>query len=184
MDLNSKPMKLLLLLAALSCIGCKSYVNEMKQVYDDRQRVIQMFSNVSVFRDQRTSYTFLYTYNNGKQNQYVFSHTQNGYSFLRDSTLFSPDKILDIASEYDSSAYKRQLEDKIAFYLQKMDSLNISDVSSEFIPQGITLKIYMKSKAILIYVADPKIVNNPEWINYLKSMKKFDDHWYYAKKDR
>ncbi|HET9056156.1 MAG TPA: hypothetical protein VFN30_04835 [Chitinophagaceae bacterium] len=176
-------MRWVFFVIALSGLSCRSYINEMKQAYNKRQEILQVFKNVSVFRDQRNNYIFLHTYNNSKQNQYIFSANQNEYSFERDSILFSPDGILNIVSEGDPS-YKKQLNERIKFYLKKMDSLNISDVSSDFISQGITLKIYMKSKAILLYVVDPKNVINQEWVNYLKSMKKFDDNWYYSGQDK
>jgi len=176
-------MRWLFFIIVLSFLSCRSYVNEMKQVYNERQEILQVFKNVSVFREPRNSYVFLHTYNNNIQNQYIFSKNQNEYSFERDSILFSPDEVLNITSEHNPS-YKQQLNERVKFYLKMMDSLNISDVSSDFTPQGITLKIYMKSKAILLYVADPKNVTNKEWVNYLTSMEKFDDHWYYSQQDK
>jgi hypothetical protein len=155
----------------------------MKQVYEDRKEILQMFNNVSVFRDERTQTAFLYTYNNGKKNEYFFDLKDNHCSFFRDSVLFNPDSVLLIDKERNPS-YRKQIAVKAEFYLKKMDSLGIKEISSEFIPQGITLKIYMKSKAVLVYVANPNAVKNQEWINYLGSMKKFDDHWYYAKQDQ
>jgi hypothetical protein len=184
MGLNINAMKLLLFLITLSSISCTNYVNEMKHVYNDKEEILQVFRNVSVFRDQRKDYAFLYTYNNDKQNQYIFSKGQDGYSFERDSILVAPDEVLGITGKQSNLDYKQQLNEKLKFYLGKMDSLSISDISSDFIPQGITLKVYMKSKAILVYVANPNNVTNPEWVNYLKSMKKFDEHWYYAKQDQ
>lgn len=177
-------MRLILFLIVLSCIGCNNDVKEMKQVYDDKQEILQLFRNVSVFRETRGNYMFLYTYKNGKQNQYIFSKNQNEYSFERDNILFLPDEVISIPGEKNNSEYKKQLIEKLKFYLSKMDSLNISDINSDFIPQGITLKFHMKSKAVLVYVDNPSSVTNPEWVNYLKSMKKFDDHWYYSKQDQ
>lgn len=177
-------MKVILLLISISIIACTSYKHDINRVYEDKEKVLSVFSNVSVFRDERNKYAFLNTHSNGKQNQYIFSKSQNEYSFERDKVLFNPDKVVNITNKQEFQVYKQQLNEKLKFYLKTMDSLNISDVSSEFIQQGITLKVYMKSKAILVYVADPSSVTNSEWINYLKSMKRFDDHWYYAKQDQ
>ena len=103
----------------------------------------------------------------------------------RDRLLFSPDRILDVnRNEQDETTYRERLISKLEFFLKKMDSLKISDIDSEFSAQGIDFKIYMKSSAVLIYVADGKRVRNPEWINYLKSMKRIDENWYYAMIDK
>lgn len=178
-------MKLLLCLILLSVIGCTSPADKMKKVYNDREEILSIFNNVSVFRKRLGGDIFLFTYNNGKQNQYVFTTNQGQYFLFRDSILFNPDVVLMINKEQqDSISYKKQLTEKVSFYIKKMDSLNISDVSSEFFNQGINLKIYMKSKSVLLYVSDLKNITNPQWLNYLKSMKKVDDHWYYAKQDQ
>lgn len=177
-------MNFLLILISVSIVGCNLHPDKgINEVYKSRQEVLAVFRNVSVFRKRTGDYIFLHSYKNGKKNEYVFGMDQGKYSLFRDTLLFSPDEVLNIASQPGHPDYKQQLNQKLEFYLEKMDSLSISDVSSDFIPQGITLKVYMKSKAVLVYVANPNSVINPEWINYLKSMKKFDDHWYYAKQD-
>ncbi len=174
-------MKYLLILISVSILGCNFHSDkEMNAVYKNREEILSVFRNVSVFRKRMGGYIFLYSCKNGKKNEYVFDRKQEKYFLVRDTLLFSPDDILNIASEPDKLDYKQQLNRKLEFYLRKMDSLSISDVSSDFIQQGVTLKVYMKSKAVLVYVADSNSVTNPEWINYLKSMKKIDDHWYYT----
>lgn len=178
-------MNLLLILISVSIVGCNLHPDEgMKEVSKRREEILSVFRNVSVFRKRTGDYIFLHSYKDGKKNEYVFGKDQGKYSLFRDTLLFSPDKVLNIASDRGNPDYKQQLNQKLVFYLGKMDSLSISDVSSDFIPQGITLKVYMKSKAVLVYAANPNSVTNPEWVNYLKSMKKIDDHWYYSKQDQ
>lgn len=178
-------MKLFLCLILLSVIGCTSPAHGIKKVYNDREEILSIFNNVSVFRDIRTGYIFLYTYNNDKQNHYVFTTKQNQIFFFRDSIIFNPDVVLRINKEQeDSIIYKKQLTEKVEVYIKEMDGLNISEISSEFFNQGINLKIYMKSKGVLVYVSDIKKITNLEWVNYLKPMKKIDEHWYYTENEK
>lgn len=125
---------------------------------------------------------FLHTYDGDKKNDYVFTLDQGrNYSLFRDKTLFIPDTLLKInKNELSRSIYKKQLFDKIDFYCKKMDSLHISDIDSEFSPQGIDLKIYLKSRGIVVFVLNQEKMVNSEWQQYIKSMKKFDDHWHYS----
>lgn len=175
-------MRVLLFLITLCVIGCTNYENELRQVYNDRQGILQMFRKISVFRDSKTQTAFLYTYDGNRKNEYIFDLKEGGYVFFRDSILFEPDTILNI-NRHQNPSYEYKLTHKLEFYLHKMDSLNIKEITSEFASQGITLKVYMKSKAILVYIDNPNSITNPEWTNYLKSMNKFDDHWYYTKED-
>jgi len=177
-------MKLLLLLVIIIIIGCMSpFDKNIKSIYENREEIISTFKNVSVFRKGTENKVFLYTYKDDLKNEYVFTMNQKKYSLFRDTLLFSPDLILGV-NEQDMALYRKQLTDKLEFYLREMDSLKISDIDSEFFMQGIDLKIYMKSNAVVVYVADPQSITNPEWANYLKSMKKFDENWYYAMKDK
>ena len=178
-------MKYLLILGFISILGCNFHSDkEMSEVYKDREKILSVFINVSVFRKRLGDYIYLYSYKNGKRNEYVFSKNQGKYFLVRDTLLFSPDVILSVTSEPDNPDYKLQLNRKLEFYLKEMDSLGISDVSSDFTEQGVILKVYMKSNAMFVYVADSNSITNPEWINYLRSMKKIDDHWYYIKQDQ
>ena len=178
-------MKLLTFLA-IGIIGCTATSNkDIKNVYGNREEVLSIFKNVSVFRKGTGNKILLYTYEKDKENEYVFIKGKEKYSLYKDKILFSPDQILGIyRNEQDEALYRKQLTDKLEFYLRKMDSLKISDISSEFFKQRIDLKIYMKSNAIVVYVSDVKNVINPEWVNYLNRMKKLDENWYYAKEDK
>jgi hypothetical protein len=144
-----------LCLMFLSITGCTSSGNEIKKVYTDKEEILSIFNNVSVFRKRLRGHIFLYTYNGGKQNQYVFTTNQNRYFLLRDSISFTPDVVLTIDRDQENSInYKKQLGEKASFYIKKMDSLNIGDISSEFFSYGIDFKIYMKTKGVLIHVPD------------------------------
>jgi hypothetical protein len=177
-----KPLSIFLI--SLSFIGCTSSPDEIKKVYNDREEILSIFNNVSVFTKRLGGNIFLYTYNGGKQNQYVFTTNQNRYFLFRDSILFNPDVVLRINKDQkDSINYKKQLGEKVRFYIKKMDSLNISDISSEFFSHGIDFKIHMKTTGVLVYVPDIKKVDNPQWVNYIKSMRKFDENWYYSNED-
>lgn len=173
-------MKLLWLIILTSIIGCTASPDmSMENIYERRAEIVSTFNKVSVFRKRMGDYIFLHTYNGDKRNEYVFSMKTDTFFLLRDSILFNPDSILGVSqNEQDSSVYKEQLIGRLRLYLQKMDSLKISDISSEFLKQGIDLKIYMKPKGVLVYVSDSRKVVNDEWKKYIKSMQKLDENWY------
>lgn len=175
-------MKLLWSLILMSIIGCTASPDmNIKNVYEKRAEIVSTFTKESVFRKRMGDYIFLHTYNGDKRNEYVFSMKADTVFLLRDSLLFSPDSILGINQNgQDSSVYKEQLIDRLRLYLKKMDSLKISDISSEFFKQGIDLKIYMESKGVLAYVSDSRNVVNDEWVKYLNSMQKLGENWYYT----
>ena len=175
-------MKLRLLLLSLVFAGCASSPNtDIETAYGHREDVLTTFKGISIFRKRTGNSVFLHTYKEGLKNEYVFTVNQGEYILLRDSLSFSPDFILGVnKSEQDSIAYRKQLTDKLEFYLRKMDVLKISDISGEFSKQGIDLKIYMNPQGVLVYVSDSKKVVNPEWSKYINSMQKLDENWYYT----
>ena len=144
-----------------------------------------VFSHISLFRKNTGSNIFLYTYKSGKQNEYVFRSTERGINLFREKILFNPDIILEVTkNEQDTAAYQKQLANTLNFYLSKMNVFKISDVSSEFYRQGIDLKIYMKNKSIVLYVSNRNNVYNLQWNNYIASMNKLDENWYYSMEDK
>jgi len=178
-------MKLLWLSILVTIVGCKASPDaSVEKVYEKRAKIISTFNKVSVFTKRTGEYIFLYTYNGEKKNEYVFTMKADTLFLFRDSLLFNPDPVLGFSrNEQDSFVYKKKLIDKLKLYLREMDSLLISDISSDFFRQGIDLKIYLKSGCVLVYVSDIRNVVNDEWRKYLKSMSKLDENWHYVEKE-
>jgi len=181
-------MKFFGLTFLLICVisSCKDpAATEIRNIYDNRQNIAAIFSQKSVFRKNTGNNVFLYTYKSGMRNEYVFTLNAGDAMFFREKVLFNPDSVLGlIKNEKDKGAYQKQLADALKFYLSKMDVFNISDVSSEFYKQGIDLKIYMKNKSVILYISNRNNVNNVQWDNYIATMNKLDQNWYYSMIDK
>jgi|WetSurMetagenome_2_1015567.scaffolds.fasta_scaffold57475_2 hypothetical protein len=61
--------------------------------------------------------------------------------------------------------------------LQYMDSSRVREVTSEFMAQGIQLKIYMTDQSELYYISNADSLN-ANWQKSLATMDKIDGHWY------
>jgi len=162
-------------------LGCTSNVGRIKGVYNSRKDILFLFLNKSIFRDRDGHTIFVYTYNtNNQRNQYVFDRRDGELFLFRDSISFAPDSILMIENNRENKNYVPQLKELVKSLLSKMDSLHITDVSSDFIKKGVSLKIYLKGEGVIVYAPNMEDVKGVEWRKYIESMKKLDDFWYYS----
>lgn len=118
----------------------------------------------------------VYSYNKeGEKNQYVINKNDH-YKLIRSKITFSPDPVMNLQQE---STQQLKTIDKIVPLIKKMDSLDIAAISSDFKDLGIDFKIYLHGKGVLLYVSNLRNVSNEEWIKYILSLQKLDEHWYY-----
>jgi hypothetical protein len=177
-------MKLSILLAFMLIVtSCSSDIKEMQKVYDNKTEVMQLFISKTLLRGRQGEKIYFYTYLSGKTNKYVFGGDNNHYFFENDSIEYNLD-ILQFKSHKEDTLYKYELELSLNNILGEMDKLAISDFRSDWSPLGIDLKIYMKSNGIILYVSDPQKIKVQRFKDYVNSMKKFDEHWYYSRKDK
>lgn len=165
-------------------LGCKAPENDVTIVYQARNDLQQMFKNLSIFRE-RTGYIFFHTYSGNNRNEYSAIRSHDRIKLHKIRTSFSPDTFL-LADKNANQVGEDEeiLSDKLKSYIYKLDALQINSISREFADKGISLKIYMKSKKIMIYVPYREKVSNVEWRRYIEQFNKIDDYWYYSSKDR
>jgi hypothetical protein len=173
-------MKAIKILFLILCInGCSPSMNEIRAVYEKRTVLLDAFLSKSVFRSREQNYILFYSHKGEKTNQYFFKDSANQYHFIRDSIEYTPD-ISSFKNERGSEAFKQELISYIIPLLKKMDSLGIRDVKGDLYSLGIDLKIYMKSKGVILYVSDRKNITSSQWQTYVRSMQRIDENWYYT----
>lgn len=154
--------------------GCSSRNQQIQLIYNERHEVLKIFNNISIFKAGRSKSIYLYSYDlNGNRNEYFFEYDSILHLF-RNEIRFRPDLNLDIQVGENDKLIRR-----LKYYLLKMNSLNIREISSDFKPLGISIKIYGKDGFVMIYSESPAKITNPQWLDYLNKLKKIDDHWFY-----
>ncbi|MRG47037.1 hypothetical protein GFS24_18080 [Chitinophaga sp. SYP-B3965] len=170
-------MKYFLFLICVCFLACKDkgLPDEINDVYQHREDVLHAFKNISIFKEGGKRILFIYTYDKGNKNEYVFDLIGKKYIFYRESILFSPDTIgLKIRSNNEGpiSEYGMLL-------LKQMENLGLRAVTREFYDKGIDLQFHTNAGKILIYVSDMKKIEQSQWKDYLNQLVKIDDNWYY-----
>ena len=173
-------MKAIKIISLILCINsCSPSMNEIKNVYEKRSVLLNAFLSKSVMRSRGQNYIIFYTHKGGKTNQYFFEDSTNQYSFMRDSIEYNPD-IIGLKNKSGTELYKQELISYVKPLVKEMDALGIRDIKGDLYSLGIDLKIYMKSKGVILYVSDRKKITSSQWQSYVGSMKKFDENWYYT----
>jgi Mor family transcriptional regulator len=133
-------------------------------------------------RSRGQNIILFYTHSNNKTNKYFFEIDNSQYRFMNDSIEYVPD-LLKLKNERGGELYKQELISMAKVLLAKMDDFGIRDISSEMAGAGIALKIYMKSKGVVLYVPNPQKVPSQRFNDYINSMQKLDENWYYTMKE-
>jgi len=174
-----KPVKYLLLYLILFFCSCSPKTDEVQMIYNDRSEIINLFASKSVMRSRGKNIILFYTHNKSKTNKYFFEINNSQLQFTNDSIEYAPD-LLQLKNERGNELYKQELISKVKMFLDKMDEFNIRDISSDMAGVGISLKIYMKSKGVILYVPNSQSVPGPRFKDYINSMQKLDENWYYT----
>lgn len=127
-------------------------------------------------------YIFIHTQPK-KKNEYVFKKGTGEIQFLKDSIEYQPD-IVELKNPKGTTAYLSELSSYVHSLLIKMDELKIREFTSDWSETGIDLKIYMDPDGVVLYVPDLKKVTAPRFKEYILSMKKMDEQWYYSLEDK
>lgn len=175
------------IIIALSCLlllfACNQseLSSDAKKVYDNRAELIREFNSIDVWRRGDSAF-FLHIYNDGKVNGYFFID-DNGLKLQSDTVQFQLSEIERFKNvNTDTLSQNNDVRDLLIELLNKMDILNIRDVSSDFSHLGINLKIYLRKSGVVFFVKDLSAVTNPEWQKYIKESKMMDANWYYNEK--
>ena len=158
-------------------------VKSIEVIYQKRNDVVEYFKGLSVFK--RGTIIGLTIYDSNLRNEYFFdeltlSSGKTIFVLFRDSLQFD---IADIERfqyiNQNDSVYKESMTQVLLSVLDKMQSLNINSVTSDFSSHGIALKFYFKDHE-MFYVPKLEAVQNIEWQKYVKSANKIDDNWYWG----
>ena len=132
-------------------------------------------------RSRGQNIILFYTHNEKKTNKYFIEINNNQYQFIKDSIEYMPD-VLQFRHQREDELYKRELISYVKMLVSKMDEFNIRDVKGDLADVGIGLKIYPKgSDEVMLYVPNLNSVSSTYWKEYITSMNKLDNNWYYAK---
>ena len=162
--------------------SCAAQDRDAKSVYENKESFLRDFKNTSVIRSRGKNIIELSYRSDGLINKFYFEKQENNiFKLTKDTIQFDLKDAIATRSinREDTIAYNSQMTAMLNRYINKMDSLNIRDISTQFYLQGIDSKIYFNSSNNLLYVSDLKRVKNKEWTNFLRKCEKFDRNWYY-----
>ncbi len=134
-------MKKLALYLLLFIVGCSPANSEMKNIYNNRVKITDLFAFKSVMRGRGQNIILFYTYKDKKTNKYFFEISNNQYEFTNDSVEYTTD-IMQLKGDRGSELYKRELISQIKMLMNKMDELNIRDFKSDLFGVGIDCKFF------------------------------------------
>ena len=175
---------LLLSLASVVFYSCsvkqRSIANNL---YEQRGYLLQEFKNKSIIRSRGKNIIMLSYYQNGNVNQFFFKKEKQDFFLSRDTLQYPVNQISSLSGVdmSDSSKYKEAMCKEISILLRKMDTLQIRDISAEFLSVGIDMKIYFGENGALLYISNPDLIKNKRWKDYVTNATRYDSNWYYAK---
>lgn len=171
------------ILIAVSFFSC-TYGDEKiaRKLFKERNYLIKIFKDKTIINRNNTYYQFSCHVG---QSVNVFNFQKKGDTliFIDDSLQFPISDIITFSSlnNEDSLSYVKALSDEFRKLLNAMETYKIDNVSAEFMPLGIDMKIYFGDYKALLYINNVGGVKNDEWKKYIKTGEKFDDNWYYVK---
>lgn len=169
-------LNFLLLLNACNESGLSS---DAKKIYDNRQELMQRFSNVDVWRRGDSAF-LLHIYNGEKANRYLFKGN-NGLKLQRDTIQFRLSEI-ERFKNVDTINQNTGVRDLLIELLNSMDALNIREISNDRMRLGINPEFFLNKGGVVFFVRDLSLVTNPVWQNYIKESKVIGENWYYRSK--
>lgn len=141
--------------------------------------IIDLFAGKAVMQSRAKDFMILYTHSGDKTNAYHLQMANKQFRFNRDSIEYTPDQ-LQIKYKRGSELYQREVIENARMLLSRMDSLGIHEFSSDWGGPDIKLKINMLPRGVLLYVPHPQSVTEKVFIDYIHSMQKLDENWYYS----
>jgi|GEM_PF-5465231 len=176
---NSKLNRWLVFIICIAALLSCNNKEPVKKIYKEKDTIVTTFMNKSIIKSRGENYIFFKTHQKEKTNQYIFNVEGDRFIFSRDSIQYTPD-ILNLQGKVGDISYKADLENHLNSLVKEMERLGIRDVSSESASAGLDLKFFLKKKGVIIFVSNPEKVSGPRFKDYINSMQKLDDNWYYT----
>ncbi|PUZ19481.1 hypothetical protein GA0116948_1323 [Chitinophaga costaii] len=174
-------MRYILLFFVFFLYSCSSKINALQKVYNNKEKIIKMFSSKSIVRSRGQNIIFFSTHNNNITKKYFFVIDGNKYHLTDEKIEYTPDILGLKDTTIGSKLYNQELTATLTILVAEMDRLDIRDITSDLKDDGIGFKIYLKDfNGTMIYVPDLKKLRLPYWKTYINGMNKFDDNWYYT----
>ena len=163
-----------------SCNGSDKRI--AANLYKEREYLLKEFKDKSVISRGEIVYQLSY-YKGQSVNTFYFEKKDASLILTNDTLQYPLNEIAAFATVNiaDSSNYRKFLSNELSRLLRVMDDFKISNVSAEFAPVGVDMKIYFVDYKALLCVGNIAAVNNERWKNYIQSGKKFDENWYFVK---
>jgi len=159
-----------------ACNNQSDIISDAKKVYNSREELIREFNSITIWRRGDSAF-LLQVYNDKKTNGYLF-RGDNGLKLQSDTASFQLNEI-ERFKNIDTLDQVNAIGDLLTTLLNKMNALEIREVSSDDKALGIDLKFFLNSGGVVFYVKDLSSVINVEWKKYIKGSKMMDEHWYY-----
>lgn len=156
----------------------EDFGDDVKKVYDNRDELVSEFANTDILRRGDSAFLF-HVYNAGKANRYLFK--RNGGLKLQGDTIQFSLSDIEKFSSVDTLQQNKIIIGLFKGLLDKMNSLDIREVSSNRSSVGIDLQFFLKNGGVVFLVKDLSSVANPVWQTYINESKKINEHWYYHK---
>lgn len=152
------------------------------KLYDQKEFLLEKFKGKSIIR--RGDIFFQLSYHKSQAvNTFYFEKVGNELKLTNDTLQYPIYEIVSFASLDDTTRtdYSRAVTNELRRLLDEMNRLGISNVTAEFAPEGIDMKIYFGEFEALLYVSDTANVKNERWKNYIAAGERFDNNWYHVK---
>jgi hypothetical protein len=149
-------------------------------LYKQREYLLQEFENKSLIGRGRNFYQLSY-YKDQLVNSFYFQKKDTSIVLLNDTLQYPLNQIDAFTTvNIDSSNYREFVSNELRKLLRIMSDFKIDYVSSENATLGVDMKVYFGDFKALLYVRNIAAVKNERWKNYIRSGKKFDEHWFYV----
>jgi hypothetical protein len=148
-------------------------------LYKERESLLQEFKGKSIMNRSKAFYQLSY-YKGQFVNTFSFEKKDDSLILTNNTLQYPITEITAFATikVSDSSSYRKSLTDELSRLLKVMNDFKIKNVSAEFAPVGLDMKIYFGDYKAMLYIGNIHAVKNERWIKYIKSGEKFDENWY------
>lgn len=169
-------------LAAIFFYSCNNDKRTADNLYKEREYLLKEFKDISVISRGEIFYQLSY-YKGQSLNTFYFEKRDDSLMLTNDTIQYPMNEIAAFTSVNiaDSLNYRKALSHELNRLLKVMTDFSIKNVSANFAPAGVDMKIYFGDYKALLYVSDIAVVKNERWKNYILSGEKFDENWYFVK---
>lgn len=166
----------------LTCTNHYETKQQIDKLYNSRKQFIEQFKFKSILTGG--SNIFFTIYSEKGENVFSFERDKQTnkfnliYSSIKDTTGLKQLLILSSDVFSEQSSITREITSILAKDLRILKDYSIRGVTSEFQKNGINLKFYLNSSAVVLYVDAPSSLAG-DWQKYILEAKRLDSNWYY-----